>query len=231
MEGLSRVAIFERLSAGEIDELGSIVKKRTLAPDTAVFFEGEPSDCLYMLLSGSVKAYATSEEGQERILKILEPGEIFGELAMLDGHPRSATVATLEPAEIASISRKDFQAFVASRPAILWKVIEVLCQRMRSANVALLDMSSRDVPYRLLAALSQLAERYGENAPDGSCRIHLKLGVKDLTAMVGSNRETVSRLLHQYQEEGLIRLEGKGQIFIPNRPALARALEYSSDWA
>ncbi len=230
MKQLSNISIFEKLSADEIAKLGAIVTRKTYAPDTAVVFEGEPSDALYVLLSGSAKVYVTSDDGQQKILKLLGPGEMFGELAMLDGHPRSATVGTLESTEMASISRKDFQAFVASHPEVLWKVLETLCERVRKTSAEILEMSSRDVPYRLLAALNQLAEKHGETAADGSCRINLKLDVKDLTAMVGSNRETVSRLLHEYQEEGLVRLEKKGQIFIPSRKALARALEYSSEW-
>jgi CRP/FNR family cyclic AMP-dependent transcriptional regulator len=231
MKELSNISIFEKLSADEIAKLGSVITRKTYAADQAVVFEGEPSDSLYILMSGSAKVYVTSEEGQERILKMLGPGEIFGELAMLDGHPRSATVATLEPTEMASMSRRDFQDFVANHPAILWKVLEALCERVRKTSAEVIEMSSRDVPYRLLAALSQLAEKHGETAADGSCRINLKLDVGDLTAMVGSNRETVSRLLHQYQEEGLVRLEKKGQIFIPNLKGLARAVEYSSEWS
>jgi CRP-like cAMP-binding protein len=227
---LSKISIFEKLSSDEIAKLGSIAARKTYPPDKAVVFEGEPSDSLYILLSGSAKVYVTSNDGQEKILKLLGPGEIFGEFAMLDGRPRSATVATLEATEMASLSRKDFQDFVADRPEILWKVLETLCERMRKTSAEILEISSRDVPYRLLAALTQLAEKHGEMAPDGSCRINLKLDVKDLTAMVGSNRETVSRLLHQYQEEGLVQLEKKGQIFIPSKKALARALEYSSEW-
>jgi CRP/FNR family cyclic AMP-dependent transcriptional regulator len=230
VEQLSKLSIFQKLSAGEIAKLGSIVTRKTYAPDAAVVFEGDPSDSLYVLLSGSAKVHVTSEAGQEKILKMLGPGEMFGELAMLDGHPRSATVTTLEPTEMAAMTRRDFQAFVTSHPEILWKVVETLCERLRKTSADILQMSSKDVPYRLLEALNQLADKHGETAADGSCRINLKLDVKDLTAMVGSNRETVSRLLHQYQDEGLIRLEAKGRIVIPSRTALERAVKYSSEW-
>src|SRR6266404_1060282 len=230
MQELSKVSIFEKLNENDVAKLGAIVTRKTHAPDTAVVFQGDPSDSLYILLSGSAKVHVTSAEGQGKILKILGAGEIFGELAMLDGSPRSATVTTLEPTEMAAIARRDFQTFVAGHPEILWKVIETLCERVRKTSAETLEMSSRDVPYRLLAALSQLAEKHGETGAGDSCCINLKLDVKDFAAMVGSNREAVSRLLHQYQEEGLIRLEKKGQIFIPSRKALAHALEYSSEW-
>lgn len=227
----SRVSIFSMLSPGDVEQLVKIVTVKKYGADAAVFFQGEPSDSLYMLLKGSVKVTSASEEGVEKILDILGPGEIFGELAMLDGHPRSATVTTCEPTEMATISRKDFKKFGASRPEILWKLMESLCERIRKTSGGMLDISSKEVPYRLLAALHQLAEKYGQVAADGSCLISLKFGAQDLAAMVGSNREVVSRLLHRYEADGLIEL-GKGKkLIIPDPPALARALEYASEWS
>jgi len=172
-----------------------------------------------------------SSEGVEKILDILGPGEIFGELAMLDGHPRSATVTTCEPAELASLARKNFQNFVATRPDVSWKVMESLCERIRKTSADILDMSSREVSYRLIAALHQLAEKHGQVAADGSCLVNLKFGVQELAAMVGASRETVGRLLRQYEADGLIELAKGKKLIIPDRSALARALEYSSEWS
>src|SRR6267143_2309397 len=172
----SRVSIFSKLSPSDVEQLAKIVTQKKYGADAAVFFQGEPSDSLYMLLKGSVKVTGASEEGVEKILDILGPGEIFGELGML-------------------------------------------------------EMSSKEVPYRLLAALRQLTEEYGQVAADGTCLISLKFGVQDLAAMVGSNREVVSRLLHQYEADGLIELGKDKKIIIPDPAALARALEYASEWS
>jgi CRP/FNR family cyclic AMP-dependent transcriptional regulator len=227
----SRVSIFSKLSPGDIQELSKLVTVKKYAPDTAVFFQGEQSDSLYMLLKGSVKVTESSSEGKETMLDILGAGEIFGEFAMLDGHPRSATVTTCEPTELASISRRDFRNFADTRPEILWKVLAALCERLRKASARTLELSSREVPYRLLAGLNQLAEKHGQIAADGSCMINVKFGIDDLTAMVGSNREIVSRLLHRYQEEGLVELGKDKQLIIPDPAALARAIEYASEWS
>jgi CRP/FNR family cyclic AMP-dependent transcriptional regulator len=227
----SRVSIFSKLTPDDVEELAKIVVPKKYEADAAVFFQGEPSDSLYMLLKGSVKIKWASEEGVEKIVDILGPGEIFGELAMLDGHPRSATVTTCEPTEMASISRKDFEQFVAPRPEILWRLTESLCERIRKTSGSMLEMTSREVPYRLLSALHQLVEKYGQIAADGSCLLNLKVGVQDLAAMVGANRDVVSRLLHKYEADGLIEL-GKNNSLIVSRPAaLARALEYTSEWS
>ena len=226
----ARVSIFSKLSQSDIEQLTQILTPKKYAPNTSVFFQGDPSDSLYIVLKGSVKVTQASEDGHEKILDILGSGEIFGELAMLDGHPRSATVTTCEPTELATISRKDFRDFVETHSEILWKVLASLCERVRKTSTDMLELSSREVPYRVLAALSQLTEKYGQVAADGSCLISENFGLNDLVAMVGSTREIVSRLLHRYQEDGLIEL-AKNKLIIPDPKALARALEYSSQWS
>lgn len=227
----SRVSIFSKLAARDVEELSKLITTKEYAPDTAVFFQGDPSDALYMVFSGSVKVAETSTEGHEKILDILGPGEIFGELAMLDGQPRSATVTTCEPTELGSISHNHFRQFAAAHPDVIWKVVSALCERIRKTSAAMVELSSRDVPYRLLAALGQLAEKHGQVAADGSCLVNLKFGVDDLAAMVGSSREVVSRLLRRYENDGLVELGKNKQLIIPNPTALTRALEYASEWS
>lgn len=229
MEDLLKLSIFERLSSAELADLHRIATRRSFATDNTVFFEGDPSDSLHVILSGSAKVYTTSHDGQQRILKILGKGEIFGELAMLDGHPRSATVTCTSPTEMLTITRTDFKKFAEAHPGVLWKILEALCERMRRTSAEILQLSSRDVPYRLLAALVQLANTHGETRPDG-CWINIKLTSRDLASMVGSNRESVSRLLEQFQTDGLLSLE-KNAIRVPDMKRLGRALEYASDWS
>ena len=231
LEQLSKVPIFSKLGPGDVEELGKIVTVKSYAPDSTVFFQDEPSDSMYMLLSGSVKVSDRSADGHEKILAVLGPGEIFGEFAMLDGHPRSAGVTTCERSELVSISQKDFRKFASSRPAVLWSVIEALCERIRNTNAGMLELASKEVPTRLLETLKQLSEKHGEHRPDGSCLITLKLTVQDLAAMVGSNREVVIRLLHRYEDNGLIQLGENRQLVIVNPRALSKAIEYSSAWS
>jgi CRP/FNR family cyclic AMP-dependent transcriptional regulator len=227
----SRVSIFSKLNPADVEQIAKTITYKKFETDATVFFQGEPSDSLFMVLKGSVKVTGATDEGTEKILDILGAGEVFGELAMLDGHPRSATVTTCEPTEMASISRKDFQAFVAGRSEILWKLMESLCERLRKTSGNMLEMASKEVPYRLLAALHQLTEKYGEVTPDGTCVLSVKFGVQDLAGMVGASREVVSRLLHQYEADGLIELGKDKKIIVPKPAALARALEYASEWS
>jgi CRP/FNR family cyclic AMP-dependent transcriptional regulator len=223
---LARVPLFERLNEAELEKLESLTTRKTFAAATAVFFQDDPSDSLYVVLSGSAKVFRTSEDGRDRILMIARPGDAFGELAMIEGLPRSATVQTLEPTQMLCLTRKDFEKFAHESPDVLWKLLQSLCERVRRINEDVLDLSFKDVPYRVLRLLSQLVERHGESGPDGR-RIRMPLTVRELSSMVGSNTETVGRLLDRYERDGLVRRDGENWI-VPDQAALTRALEYAS---
>lgn len=220
------VPIFDRLGSEDIVNLASLTTHKTYKAGTAVFFQDDPSDSLYIIVVGSVKVFQTSEDGKDRILGILRPGEAFGELAMIEGLPRSASVQALDDAELLVLTRKDFEAYARENPAVLWKLLQTVCERLRHMSEGVLDMSFRDAPYRLLRLLSQLVDRHGESVPEGR-RIALPLTVHELASMVGSNAETVARLLDRYESDGLVRRDGKNLI-VPDPKALTRTLEYSA---
>jgi CRP/FNR family cyclic AMP-dependent transcriptional regulator len=230
MHELARVSLFERLGAEELSRLSTIVKRRVFPADTVVFFEGDPSDSLYAIVSGSTKIYTTDHDGQEKVLSTMGPGEVFGEYSLIDGHPRSATVATLETSEILHISHIDFRQFVAGAPDILWKILESLTSRMRNQIAEVRELSFRDVPYRLLRVLVRLAEKHGKPAAD-ELVIGLSMTPATLSGMVGTSPERVSRLLHRFQADGLVRHADADHLLIPDMKALRRALEYSADWS
>jgi CRP-like cAMP-binding protein len=223
---LARVPLFERLSAVELAELERLARRQRFRVDTAVFFQDDPSDSLYVLLSGSAKVFRTSEDGRDRILTTLRPGDSFGELAMIEGRPRSATVQTLEDTELLCLFRRDFQRFAGEHPDVLYKLLQSMCERVRRIDEDILDLSFKDVSYRVLRLLSQLLARHGESGPDG-WRIPMSLTIRDLSSMVGSNTETVTRLLDRYEREGLVRRQGESWL-IPDQGALLRALEQAS---
>jgi CRP/FNR family cyclic AMP-dependent transcriptional regulator len=223
---LARVPLFERLSAPEIEKLEALTKRKRFPSGTAVFFQDDPSDSLYVVLSGSAKVFRTAEDGRDRILMILRPGDAFGELAMIEGLPRSATVQTLEETEMLVLGGKDFEGFAREHPDFLWKLLQSMCERVRKINEDVLDLSFKDVPYRVLRMLSQLVARHGESGPEG-WRIRMPLSVREMSSMVGSNTETVGRLLDRYESDGLVRRNGPNWV-IPDQGALTRALEYAS---
>jgi CRP-like cAMP-binding protein len=226
IQELARISLFERLKKEDLDRLGALTERKKYPGDTALFFQDDPSDSLYLVLSGSVKVFQTSEDGKERILKILKPGDDVGEMAMIDGLPRAVSAQTLEDSEMLVLTRKAFKAFGEERPAVVWELLVTCAGRLRRMNENILDLSFRDVPYRVLHLLSQLLERHGEQTADG-WRISLALSVREMASMVGSNAETVGRLLDGYETDGLIRRDGNRWI-VPDPKALNRTLEYSA---
>ena len=225
MHELACVPLFERLSSGELEKLEKLTSRKRFPSQTAIFFQDDPSDSLYVVLSGSAKVFRTSEDGRDRIMTTLRAGDAFGELAMIEGQPRSATVETLEPTELLSLSRQDFSRFASEHPDFLYKLLQSMCERVRKINEDVLDLSFKDVPYRVLRLLSQLLSRHGESGSEG-WRIKMPLSVRDLSSMVGSNTETVGRLLDRYESEGLVRRQDENWV-IPDQGALTRALEYA----
>jgi CRP-like cAMP-binding protein len=217
---------FERLDKNELAQLEALTEKKRYPAGTAVFFQDDPADALYILLSGSAKMFQTSEDGKDRILRILNRGNAFGDLAMIEGKDRFVSVQTLEDCEMLRLARKDFVAFAETHTWVLWTLLSAFAERIRRMNQDVLDLSFRDVPYRLLHALSDLVARHGEPGPDGQ-RITMPLSASDLASIVGSNVDTVGRLLDRFENEGLIRRTG-ANVVVPDPEALARTLEYTA---
>ena len=120
---LANVRIFRRAGAGELEQLASIAKRESFKPNTVVFFQGDRADKLYVILSGGAKVSQQAEDGKQKIIGTLGPGEIFGELTLLDGRERSATVKTIEPTEMLSIAHRDFHAAATKNPELLWRAL------------------------------------------------------------------------------------------------------------
>ena len=221
---LARVPGFDRLDTKELDQLEAVTEKKRYPANTAVFFQDDPADALYILVSGSAKAFQTSEDGKDRIVRILKPGNAFGDLAMIAGKPRFLTVQTLEDSEMLRLSNKTFVEFADKHTWVLWTLLRAYADRINRKNEDLLDLSFRDVPYRLLHTIRELAERDGEQTPEG-VRIAAAFGVNDLASMVGAAPDVVGRLLERFESDGLIKKSG-AHLIVPDPSGLTRTLEY-----
>ena len=218
--------MFQRLDKNELEQLEALTEKKRYPANTAVFFQDDPSDALYIMLSGSVKLYQTSEAGKDRILRIVKRGHAFGELEMIEGKSRFMSAQTLEESEMLRLSRKDFVAFAEKHTWVLWTLLSALAERMLRMNEESLDLSFRDVPYRLLHALSELVQENSQQGPDG-WKITTPLTVRDLASMIGSNVDTVARLIDRFESDGLLKRSGANWV-VPDPKALTRTLEYTA---
>jgi CRP/FNR family cyclic AMP-dependent transcriptional regulator len=221
---MARVAFFQKLNEHELAQIAAISKRQKFNGDHVVFFEGSHSDSLYVIVSGSVKIYQKAQDGREKILCVLGPGEFFGEFSLVDGQPRSASVATLQPTEMLSVAHLDFRRFAKRSPDVLWKVLEAMCERLRVVNEENFDLAFRNMSYRLVRALLKLSE-YGTATVGG---VTIVVSKQDLAAMVGSGPERVLNFLQKLADRRLVHTEGDN-IHIPDIDALRKALEFTED--
>jgi CRP/FNR family cyclic AMP-dependent transcriptional regulator len=184
-----------------------------------VFNKGEPGDCLYGILSGRVRIYSTSPEGSEITLNILETGELFGEIAILDGRTRTASAAAMERADLLRIHRDHFLPHVKANADVLLGMLSLLCDRLRWTSSTIEDAAFLTSPARIAKRLLFLADHY--RRPEER-DITVPISQHDLGNMVGASRETVNKHLALWRCGGILDT-GHGAIVIRNCEAL-RAL-------
>jgi len=224
IKGLASVRIFQHLGQDDLKKVAKIAKPKQVAANTVVFFEGNRADAFFIVMSGSLKVFQTAKDGRVKVLATMGPGETFGELAMLDGQARSASVETVAASELLVISRKDFRELATATPGILWGVLEGVCARLRAQNDSELEAAFQGTQYRVAKAILKLAEKHGKKADDG-VRIPPTFGVKDVAEMAASNVERVERTLEKLEDDGLVKVD-EGDLVIPSLSALKRALDY-----
>jgi CRP/FNR family cyclic AMP-dependent transcriptional regulator len=221
---LRQVPLFAELPPERIQELAQMVRRRTYHRGETIFHKGDPGSGLYILTGGQVKIVLPSETGEEALLAVLEAGDFFGELALFDGLPRSATVVAVQNAEVLVLHRDDFLGFVARNPEVAIALFGVLSRRLRAADELIQDAVFLDVPGRLAKRLLELAERYGRQTPQGVA-IELKLTQQDLAAMIGATRESVNKHLGWMRDRRLIALD-RQRITVLRPDELRRRIYY-----
>ena len=193
----------------------------SLAADQTLFVAGEEGDGCYRVEEGLLKASIAAPAGGERILAILGPGSVVGELSMIDRGPRSASVTALRDSKLSFVGRSAFEAFGQSRPELYRHIATLLAQRLRDTDEALVATNFFSVKGRLARALLSLAEAFGRDIGQGRILIRQKVSQSDLAAMAGIARENVSRVLNDWTNRSLVsRLAG--YYCLENKAALNR---------
>lgn len=219
---LSAMPLFRGLDDGALESIARGLRTRRFRRGEVIFHLGDPGDALFIVASGAVKITLPSETGDEAILATLRPGDFFGELALLDGAPRSATAAALEPTETLVLPRERFRELIATEPVIRDALLASLARELRRLTLHVEELHFLDIAGRLAARLVRLADEQGRNLADGSVRLAAPLTQSDLAAMVGCTRQSVNKLLGLFVDDGYIRLD-RDAIVILNRDALIRA--------
>jgi CRP-like cAMP-binding protein len=204
---LSANPLFSQLGADELTDIIAFARIKLVEKKVIIFHKGDRGDQLIAVLKGRVQISSISEDGKEIILNLVEPGEVFGEISLLDGMERTATAMTLTASELLIISRQDFIPFLEKNPRIAIKMLAALSQRIRQTNIMMEDVLFRNLSSRLAKKLIALADCYGENLSDGSTRIQILLSHTQLGNMVDSSRESVCRQLKIWEDEKITSMD------------------------
>jgi CRP-like cAMP-binding protein len=191
-----------------------------------LFRAGDPGDGCYRIQSGLVKVMVESQQGEERIISLLGPGAIVGELSIIDGGPRSASVVAVSDCSLSFVSRARFETFTEAHPELTSYLVRTLAQRLRKADEALAATTFLSVKGRLARALLNLAEYAGEEH-DGRIELRHKISQGDLAAMAGVARENVSRTMSDWRKRDIVTRSSDSYCII-DRTALAREMEPGS---
>jgi CRP/FNR family transcriptional regulator, cyclic AMP receptor protein len=199
-------ALFAQLTSGEIDQLLAHAHAAHYRHGDIIFHKASPGTGMMAVLAGQVRISAPSPDGREIVLNMINPGEIFGEIALLDGKDRTADAAAQTDCELLIIERRSFIPFLIGNPEVALRLLAVLCDRLRRTTEQVEDMLFRDLPSRLAKKLLSLAATSGERS-EGGLRVATRLSQRELGAMVGMSRESVNKQLRQWQIEGVIASE------------------------
>jgi CRP/FNR family cyclic AMP-dependent transcriptional regulator len=200
---LRSVPLFASFSEEPLRMLTTVVTRRSVTRSTIIMAAGDPTDSLYIILSGRLKVMMSDADGKEVILTILGPGEFFGEMGLIDDAPRSASVIAIEPCELLAITRRDFKKCLAENFEMSMAVMRGLVRRLREADRKIGSLALLDVYGRVARLLLDMAETV-----DGQKMVTKRLPKQDIAKMIGASREMVSRVMKDLQVGGFIEMRG-----------------------
>ena len=210
---LKRVPLFSELSAEELERISRVAVPRSYPRGVRVFHEGDRSDACYIVRSGDLRVTREHPDGRAIALATLGPGDIFGELAMLDGEARSASVESLSDCELLALPAGDVRALLRGSAEITVKLVIALTRRLRESNERIARQSFQTVPSRVAGVLSQLIAEEAASLEGRGDGVTVRMTQADLAQLAGTSRESVSRFLAVLDRAGVVRV-GRGRVTV-----------------
>jgi CRP/FNR family transcriptional regulator, cyclic AMP receptor protein len=216
-ELLARVPLLSGLEPSELERIAQVAIPRSFPKGARIFHEGDQSDACYVIRTGEVRVTREHPDGRAIALATLGPGELVGELAMLDGGVRSASVETLTEVELLAVAATDMRGLLERNAQITAKLVVALTKRLRETNERISRQSFQTVPSRVAGVLSQLVSE--DNAEHGRDGVTIRMNQADLAQLAGTSRESVSRFLAVLERAGVVRV-GRGRVTVLEPPRL-----------
>lgn len=224
-QALQWVPFFTNMNPEEADGLAKRLVIRRFSAGQTIFHHGDPGGLLYIISKGKVKIAHSTPDGQEALLAILGPGDFFGELALLDDSPRSATAEAIESTETLTLHREDFIRYMQHNPDFALHVLHTMAQHIRRLNNQISDIFFLDLPGRLARTLLNLADQHGRQTEDGIV-IDLSLTQTDLAEMTGATRVSINKALGRFRRSKWVRVNGR-RFTILDRDAMQNLIQLS----
>ena len=210
---LRRAPLFASLDDEAFAALTEEITEVNLSRGATLFYEGDPVDQLYFIVSGKMKLGRTASDGRENLVAVMGPGEIFGEMALFDPSPRSTSATAVSETRLDGLKHENLRKVIQRSPEVSAQLLQALARRLRRTNENLADLVFSDVPGRVAKALLDLADRFGRPATDGILVAH-ELTQEELAQLVGASRETVNKALAEFVQRGWIRLEARAVVIL-----------------
>jgi CRP-like cAMP-binding protein len=213
------VPLLARLAEADLRALAAHGRVRTYPAAKVIFREGDPGDSLHIVVEGGVRVAVLSARGEEATVALLGPGECVGDLALLDGRPRSASAIAALPTKTLVVTRGDFIAWLSQRPRAALALLETLSLRVRRMDEALADLAFVELPQRLAKRLLDLASSHPDVQPGRGPGVRIRITQSELASMLGVSRESVNKQLNAFARAGWVAL-GRGAVTVVDRDGL-----------
>lgn len=196
--------LFSGLTETELHILAAKSQLLTLAPREPLFFRGDPGDRLYIVVEGIMRIGSVSDEGHEVTLNLMTTGQMFGEIAALDGSERTADASAFDQVLLLTIHRAHLIEFLANDPDACLRLVSAMCDRLRWVSGLLEDANFLDIPARLAKRLVMLGYLFGAPDASGKIRLSLRLSQQELANLIGATRESVNKFLRKWEDDSAI---------------------------
>lgn len=218
---LKKVSLFQDLAEEQLQLVYNLVALRNYGSGDLIFTQGEPGDALFFVINGRVKIIVMAADGREKIIKVMEPCHVFGEVVLFDNGPYPATAQAMDACQVGILRNEDLYMLLRAHSDLAISLLQLLAKRLKMTQRQLQDLALKDVYTRVAQLLLELAETEGVILPCGSAQLTLRLTREEMAQMTATSRETLTRMLSELRQQGIITVE-RNQVFIPS---LARLRE------
>ena len=219
---LAEIPLFRDLAPEQLARLNELLRRKPFPAGTNLVSAEEPGEVVYIIIEGTVKIYVTQADGNDVIIAFGGPGDIEGEMSLLDSTIRSANIVTQEQTTVLWLDRLNFQESLRTMPVIMFNLLRIISDRLRLANERIQALCALDVYGRVARQLLAFGHQYGKSTPKGEIVIPIRLTQTDIASLVGATRERVNQVMATFKQRAYISVDRNYRITIHNVAALER---------